>query len=219
MDILQIIKPKIKPLKASYDKLSLKSKFFILFICVSLVGISLPHQTEAVGIKNSGLVFEIGNYTDYIVSAKQVVIKRALENQRLAEQARKKKLSLLLEQYLKNAGSPLANHASTLISVEHWKKIIALANAESSLCRKYPEELANCWGVGGANLLKLGNNLDEAIITMNRFLARNPKKSQIKYAQMDFNQMNGLYKKPAADHWVINSEVVYQDLINLEQSL
>ena len=65
----------------------------------------------------------------------------------------------------------------------------------------------------------MGNDLGDGIMAMNRFLNAYPKLSQLKYSQMSFEQMNGLYKQPAAKHWIVNNQIVYNDLTVLEKSL
>jgi hypothetical protein len=133
----------------------------------------------------------------------------AYEQQRLTQE---------VQAYLVSQRSPLAEYASTLVTLKNWKQIVALANAESTLCRNYPEALANCWGVGGSALWDMGDNLGQGVVKMNQFLNTNPK-GPVKYAQMSFDRMNGLYKKPAAAHWAYNAETVYDDLAQIENSL
>jgi hypothetical protein len=36
---------------------------------------------------------------------------------------------------------------------------------------------------------------------------------------MSFDEMNGLYKQPAAAHWAYNAQTVYDDLSAIENSL
>src|SRR6185436_4638665 len=110
-------------------------------------------------------------------------------------------------------------YANVLVSVSNWKQIIALANAESTLCRNYPVAKSNCWGVGGAKLWDMGSNLGDGILSMNQFLTMYPRNSNVKYAQMTFKQMNGLYKQPAANHWLYNAQSVYDDLTSLEKNI
>ncbi|MBI2355984.1 MAG: hypothetical protein HYV13_02165 [Candidatus Doudnabacteria bacterium] len=221
MDVLQIIRPKIKPLKASYDKLSQWHKLTILLIITSLVSLTLPHQTlaqEKTGSKN-GLVFVTGNHDDFMKQISLEARQKFAEEQLRQELERKNRLIEKLEQYLNSHRSPLAEVVPTLINLKNWKKIVALSAAESSYCRKYPIGTANCWGVGGAEIWDFGSNLHEGVISMNKFLETHPKRSKVKYSQMSFEQMNGLYKQPAAEHWLINNQVVYNDLVNLEREL
>lgn len=225
MDVLQVIKPKIKPLKASYAKLSQCHKLIVLLVIVSLLGLTLPHQTLAQEKTNlnDGLIFITGDHIDYMDELRNELVKETqnkLTEQRLRKELeRKQLLTASLQRYLNSYNSPLAVAAPTLINLKNWKKIVALSAAESSLCRKYPVGKANCWGVGGAELWDFGSNLHEGVIAMNKFLETHPKRSKIKYAQMSFEKMNGLYKQPAADHWLNNNQSVYDDLVELEEKL
>lgn len=217
MDIVR----KIKPLRARFHKLSLKQKSLLLTVLISLLSIIIPHTTQAVIIEpkvDKNLVFQIGNYAIYLSQLNQKLTNDYRVAQINKEIERKKKLSLELKYYLASFDSPLSEHTDTLVKQVNWIKLVALANAESSLCRKFPTDTNNCWGIGGANLWHLGNNLDEAIVAANRFLLTHPKSGK-KYSQMSFEQMNGLYKQPATDNWVANNLAIQNDLKTLEQNL
>lgn len=216
MDIVK----RIKPFKASYDKLSLKIKIIVIFILLSLVSIIVPHHTvEAESSNLSYLKFEIGDYEDFLNEIELTAKEKHNHEQTVAELKKQIRLADKVKQYLITKNSPLAPYASTLVQQNNWKKIIALSNAESSMCRRYPTTTANCWGVGGSNLWNMGNDLGQGVITMNRFLNNYPLRTKTKYTAMSFDQMNGLYKQPARDHWVVNNETVYDQLTKLEQSL
>lgn len=220
MDILRIIKPTIKPLKASYDTLNLKDKLVILIVLASLVNFIIPHETLAQKTEEpASLVFVLGDHGEYIALLTSQAQKDYYQSQLRQKLARKQKLIEQVSNYLKQYNSPLAGAVPTLITLKNWKKIVALANAESSLCRKYPASLANCWGVGGSELWDLGGNLTEGVVAMNHFLENYPRRSVVKYSAMSFDQMNGLYKQPAKDHWVVNNEVIYYDLMEIENSI
>ncbi|HEV8600984.1 MAG TPA: hypothetical protein VGQ87_00055 [Patescibacteria group bacterium] len=225
MDIIR----KVKPLKVSYDKLSLYHKIGITFLLISFSTVALPHKTfgalkpvpEVKKQETSlpALVFTLGDFKNYLKQVDQQATETYHGQQVQKQMDRQKLLAEKLENYLADYNSPLKDYAATLIKLKNWKQIVALSNAESSLCRNYPVKTANCWGVGGSSLWDFGNNLDEGVRSMNKFLENYPKKSKIKYSQMNFDQMNGLYKQPAKEHWVVNNEVVYDDLVKLEQSL
>jgi hypothetical protein len=216
MDIIK----KVKPAKASYETLSLKNKLLLVVTLVSFASIVIPHQTQAQTVKQGdAMVFEIGDYEDYLNGIEQQGLKKFSNEQIVAMLKKQIRLGEALRQYLITQNSPLADHANTLVQQNNWKKIIALSNAESSMCRKYIEATSNCWGVGGSNLWTMGENLDQAIVSMNRFLNNYPLRSSKKYTAMTFDEMNGLYKQPAREHWVVNNEVVYDDLTAIEASI
>jgi hypothetical protein len=218
MDIVK----KVKPLKASYESLNIYYKSAAAVILVSMLSLVVPHDAYAQEVEPQPiipLVFEVGDHTQYVSeleAAADFEYRHLTAVQKLQNQLR---LTEALKDYLRANRSPLADYAHILIQQNNWKKIIALANAESTMCRFYPAQTANCWGVGGSNLWDMGNNLGEGISAMNHFLNTAPYRSSIKYSQMNFEQMNGLYKQPPGDHWVYNNLKVYNQLTALENSL
>jgi hypothetical protein len=229
MDIIRIAKPVQNQIKvnASFRILTLKQKFFLILFLFSFTTIILPHITFAAVANPSPnasavLVFDISNqnsYENYLASLNQQLNNQVYSHKIQTEVLQHQLLTEKVKEYLLSQGSPLADYTETLINLKNWKKIVALASAESSICRNYPINKSNCWGVGGGNgLWNMGSNLGQAVITMNKFLNTNPK-GAVKYSQMNFEQMNGIYKKPAAQHWQDNAQGVYQDLSLIESSI
>lgn len=229
MDGLKKLTPKIEvteiaPQKASFLSLPLKHKFVTLIALVSLAVWSFPHTTFASeapkGSTSGALVFVIGDKMVYLDKVFNFQLSQLYNKQQMDQEIdRQLELSNKLKAYLQENGSPLAAYSSTLIQLSNWKKIIALSNAESGMCKHYPTNKSNCWGIGGANLWYMGSNLGEGILSMNRFLNTYPANSKVKYSQMTFRQMNGLYKQPPAQHWVDNNQAIYNDLTAIENSL
>lgn len=217
MDIIK----KTKPLKASFDKLSITQQLALLTILASLITLIVPHGAFAATNQEQypSLVFQIGNHEEFLKTVKRQAQIDYQKKQLEANLRKKLILAAKVKKYLNQYNSPLANYSSTLIQTKNWKKIVALANAESNMCKKYPTSKANCWGVGGAKLWDMGDNLGEGISSMDKFLSNHPKGSFVKYSQMSFKQMNGLYKQPAADHWLINTQQIYNELTLLEKSV
>jgi hypothetical protein len=224
MDIVRIIT--FAQFKATHTSLRPKQKIFLSIFLLAIFLNLFPNQTHAFTIKAPTaakpiLVFDSSdksyqNVIDYINNG---WLNRA-ENEKAREEAvQKGRLAVRLHAYLTDRRSPLADYSGVLVSVKNWKQIIALANAESSMCRTYPEKLANCWGVGGAQLWDMGQTLGDGVLEMNKFLGNYPLRSKVKYSQMTFNQMNGLYKQPAAAHWLYNVQSVYDDLVAIENNI
>lgn len=213
---------KIKPLKATYESLGYIYKFGISVLLVSMLSIIFPHETfahEAEKYYSPIIVFEAGDHTQYIDELTESISFQYRHETAVQKLQRQLKLNQELKRYLEEKRSPLAEYSSVLIQQKNWKKIIALSNAESTLCRRYIEATANCWGVGGSDLWDMGENLGEGVVAMNHFLNTSPRLSKIKYSQMNFEQMNGLYKQPPGDHWVYNNLQIYNELTALEKSL
>ncbi len=223
-------KPEINPVVEAVKKieavtpLTLFYRSLISALLISLVPMIFPHETVAQKEyipAAKQMTFEAGNQTTFLDEIQAIAIETDFKQRHLAT-VEKLKRHLRLEQalanYLRQKRSPLADYADVILQQNNWKKIVALANAESTLCRNYIEENANCWGVGGEDLWDMGSNLGEGVVEMNHFLNTSPKRSHKKYADMLFIEMNGLYKQPAADHWVYNNMVVYNDLVALEKN-
>ncbi len=224
MDIIRVLT--FVHLKASLETLKPKQKFFLGIFVFALLLNLIPHKTYAFSItpptaRKPVLIFDTSDKS-YMALLSNIKLnwegKQRNEAQR-QQAIRQGKLASKVGQYLTIKNSPLAEYSSVLVSVKNWKQIVALANAESTLCRKYITSTANCWGVGGSNLWDFGNDLGDGILGMNNFLTNYPARSKVKYAQMTFKQMNGLYKQPAADHWLYNVQVIYDELNALEKSL
>jgi len=118
--------------------------------------------------------------------------------------------------YLEAKNSPLASVSETLNQFPNYKLIIALANAESSLCKNLSakrQALHQCWGVGGDNPWNFGDNWADAVKAMDRFLAEYPKGFARKYQDWSATELNGVYKQPEAAHW---AEAVNQILNELK---
>jgi len=135
---------------------------------------------------------------------------------REVEAQQRPEINIKVEEYLRSKQSPMADYTDVLLSQPNWKKIVALSNAESSLCRRYPVNTSNCWGIGGEKLWVLGDNLGEGIVAANNFLATYPVKGK-KYQDMSIEEMNGLYKQPYGAHWSVNIYTVLMDLEKLEK--
>ncbi|MBI4054265.1 MAG: hypothetical protein HY397_02965 [Candidatus Doudnabacteria bacterium] len=52
----------------------------------------------------------------------------------------------ILAQYLAEKQSPLTDYAGLISRMPHWKLLVAIAQAESNLCKKTQRN--NCWGIG-----------------------------------------------------------------------
>lgn len=224
MDIVRTIT--FAHLKATLSSLKPKQKFFLSIFLLALILNLIPHRTSAFTIKAPTatkpiLVFDRDDksYLAIMDAIKDTYLNQRAHEQKRLEAVRRGKLTIKVQTYLENKNSPLAEYAPVLLSVKNWKRIVALANAESTLCRTYPKQLANCWGVGGADLWDMGDDLGDGVLEMNRFLTDYPKRSPVKYAQMTFKQMNGLYKQPAAAHWLYNVQTIYDDLVAIENSM
>jgi hypothetical protein len=213
-------------LKGTFETLTLGHRFFLIVFLFSLLSSLLPHITLAqvrTQADETGpiLAFDTGNtdYQDYLDQLNQELAQSFYQQQLQQQSLRRDRLTEAVKIYLEQHNSPMAPYAAVLVTLRNWKKIVALSNAESTMCRRYPVDKSNCWGVGGSDLWDMGDNLGQGVIAMNRFLNLHPKRSHVKYSQMSFEEMNGLYKQPPAQHWIDNNQIVYDELVILEQSI
>jgi hypothetical protein len=220
MDILQIVKPKKIFFKASFNKLSFPYKFIILIVVASMLSLMFPvHATSSEFTQPYPLIFVQGDQAEYLSGLFNNSLKQYRITRLETELKKQRTLTGALSVYLRAYNSPLADYADIIVKTDNWKKILALANAESSLCRKYLTHTNNCWGVGGSTLWTMGSNLSEGIVAMDDFLKNHPRSWDTKYADMTFEEMNGLYKQPPGDHWVYNNQSIYEDLTNIENNI
>lgn len=114
-----------------------------------------------------------------------------------------------LKQYLESKHSVLADHVDAITEQSQWKLIIAIAQAESSSCKKYPEHTSNCWGIGGASNLMQFKDLDAAIAHVNSLLEK-------KYISQGLTSTQKLEKKWVGYQSIDWENAVEQELENLK---
>ncbi len=102
---------------------------------------------------------------------------------------------LLITNYLKKYKSPLLPHAKELVDISDkydldWRLLAAIAQQESNLCKKIPENSYNCWGYGiYGDLVTRFSSYVDGMDTVARGLKRNyvdkgldtPEKIMAKY--------------------------------------
>lgn len=115
-----------------------------------------------------------------------------------------------LEDYLKSKNSPLASHVDALSDQTQWKLIIAIADAESSYCKRM--KLNNCWGIGGAWNLKSYDNYDQAISDVNRILEQH----YIAAGLTSPDKIENKWVGHPNDNWQAAADQVMDDLKNVQ---
>lgn len=227
-------------MKASFTLRSAIDKLPIILGLITIVAwVMYPATVKADNsLQNSGeqaLVFEVK-----ILPAASVTVDTENQDQNLSNQTQVRLASLSyqelvsanmdqivkdaykeqLRSYLTAKGSPFAQCVDLLVELPNADKILSLANAESALGLRAPSGKYNYWGIGGAKLWKMGNNVCEGIQSMDNFLTEYPRRSAVKYKDMSIVDMCGLYKQPcpgkANHHWVKNNNVVLNQLKTLK---
>jgi hypothetical protein len=72
--------------------------------------------------------------------------------------------------YLREKKSPLAKYAGELSRLPNWKVLIAIAQAESGLCKKTARN--NCWGIGPNNTPWSFRDISESLYYANYLLSK-----------------------------------------------
>lgn len=102
---------------------------------------------------------------------------------------------LLIQKYLSKYNSPLEPYSQIIVNISDkyyldYRLLVAIAQQESNLCKKIPENSHNCWGFGiyGDKVTRF-DNYPQAIETVAKALKRNyiekgldtPEKIMAKY--------------------------------------
>lgn len=115
----------------------------------------------------------------------------SLENSVTTADAR----SLIVRNYLRRYASPLEPHAEYLVQTSDkygldYRLLVAIAQQESNLCKRIPENSHNCWGYGiYGDLVTRFSSYQEGIETVAKGLRKNyldkgldtPEKIMAKY--------------------------------------
>ena len=213
-------------MKAPSILISAAEKAIIVLAFIPVVTMIYP-ETAAAAFNNSAqrpndqaLVFLVNSKSKTETPIKdQTLTTEQLANVDIETQS-KFTYKEILRDYLAKKKSPFADCVDTIVELKNADKILALSNAESALGRRAPAGKHNYWGVGGSKLWKMGNNVCEGIVSMDNFLNEYPKRSSVKYTEMSFVDMCGLYKQPcpgkASHHWVKNNQVIIADLSTMK---
>ncbi len=120
------------------------SLFLILFLGI-VVGINHSKRQELISQKNNGEGVVLAAQNEMYGDENQEM----MSDKVVGGDAR----PLLIKKYLEKYQSPLANYSDLIIKLSdtygfdyYW--IVAIAQQESNLCKKIPEDSHNCWGYG-----------------------------------------------------------------------
>ncbi|HVY68051.1 MAG TPA: hypothetical protein VHA30_04130, partial [Patescibacteria group bacterium] len=107
-----------------------------------------------------------------------------------------------LKAYLTDMHSPFLSEADTIAEQPHWKLILAISFAESTLGKRC--YMYNCSGIGGSNI-KTYDSLQSWIEDFNDLLER-------RYKDKTLEQMCGVYVQPCNPNWLLATKQVLTDL-------
>jgi hypothetical protein len=103
-----------------------------------------------------------------------------------------------LHEFLKDRGSPLEPQADLIAEQQHWKLILAISFAESTLGEKCFD--FNCSGIGGSQIRSY-KSFDNWILDFNRLLEK-------RYKDKTLEQMCGVYVKPCNPNWLLATKQI-----------
>lgn len=97
-----------------------------------------------------------------------------------------------LRKFLREYNSPLEPQADLIAEQPHWKLILAISFAESTLGKHC--YVNNCSGIGGSNI-RTYKSLDNWILDFNRLI-------EMRYKDQTLEQMCGVYVQPCTPSWL-----------------
>lgn len=112
----------------------------------------------------------------------------------------------LINRYLQEWNSPLAEFSDIIAAQPHWKRVLAISFAESGLGKKCADN--NCSGIGvepGHPKWQTYETKGEWVKAMNRLLEK-------RYKDWTLKQMNGTYNYPGSSNWVAAGNQILDDL-------
>ncbi|HEX5429970.1 MAG TPA: hypothetical protein VFX17_02715 [Patescibacteria group bacterium] len=154
-----------------FERLSTFDRALFILLIIATSSLLLPMSASAQTSNQQPIVFEINSTTkliiprDYTAQLASSELPDVDNSQQIFNQN-----VVILHDYLVKKGSPLADHAATLLAQNNWQLVVAVSNGESTMCKHY--KYNNCWGIGGAWNLKRYDNLDDAIVDVNRIISQ-----------------------------------------------
>ena len=196
---------------------ALKKSFYVVAFLpvITLVYPAITVQASELQSGQQDLVFEVNNSNKNLVTKLLTVEEIQAHDAEFQTQVA---LKNLLREYLAKRNSPLAACADTLVDQENMDKILSLGAAESGNGKRYIRSTNNLWGWNGGRT-NMGATLCDAVVQMNTNLENYPRRSVVKYADMSYADMCGLYKQPCKEkgnhHWVRNNQAIVNDMTKL----
>jgi hypothetical protein len=111
-----------------------------------------------------------------------------------------------IEQFLKNHHSPLSSSAGTIAQQDHWRLILAISFAESTLGKNCVDN--NCSNIGvkpGAPSWHQYSSYDEWVVDFNHLLDK-------RYKDSTLEQMCGVYVQPCNPNWLAATKQILTEL-------
>lgn len=157
-------------------------------------------QAQAVVRQEEGKGGNSGLDNDMLFNTPLEALQEYLQTQATAAALDGRKVKLAA--YLKEKNSPLAGEAGTIAEQDHWKLILAISFAESTLGKRCYYN--NCSGIGGSNI-RAYKSLKNWILDFNRLLEK-------RYKGDTLEQMCGVYVQPCNPNWLLATRQILSEL-------
>lgn len=146
----------------------------------------MPEQTKLNTAITNDVLFNtpLEMLKDYLASS-------AAQDQLLLRKAK-------LREFLAKRNSPLEPQADLIAEQNHWKLILAISFAESTLGEKCFD--FNCSGIGGSQIRSY-KSFDNWILDFNRLL-------EVRYKDKTLEQMCGVYVQPCNPNWLLATKQI-----------
>lgn len=111
-----------------------------------------------------------------------------------------------INQLLKDMNSPLVVSSDTIAKQSHWKLILAIAFAESTMGKNCTDN--NCSNIGvapGHRLWRKYETYSDWVVDFNRLLEK-------RYKDWTLNQMCGVYVQPCNKNWLLATQQILDKL-------
>lgn len=161
-----------------------------------------PVPLASVDSAQSPVSVEISN--DVLFNTPIGLLRQYFESPVIANKLAERKAKI--KEFLEKRGSPMADQADTIAEQDHWKFILAIAFAESTLGKRCPDN--NCSGIGvapGHPLWRKYPNREAWIIDFNKLLEK-------RYKDKTLEQMCGVYVQPCNPNWLLATRQILKGL-------
>ena len=114
-----------------------------------------------------------------------------------------------LGDFLQSKNSPLASDAEFIVTLKHWKLLIAVSAIESQFCKR--QLSYNCWGIGGDSAFRHYSSFRSAVQDANDFIEIWQQKGR----WLTVEDMNCSFVVPCSPNWVRVVNSTLEDLNEL----
>jgi hypothetical protein len=111
-----------------------------------------------------------------------------------------------LEIYLTTKESPLAPDAKFLVTLKHWRLVVAISAIESQFCKR--QLYNNCWGIGGDSAYRHYSSFKSAAQDANDLIEHWQEKGR----WLTVEDMNCSYVQPCNENWVRTTNLILGEL-------